>query len=54
MTYLRQKLQDSKITGLPEVISEEDAMKVLKELWNDPDKLLDKGEWLGVVYWKEE
>jgi len=54
--YLRLKVLDGKIIGLPEEITEQDAMKVLKEIWNNPNKWLDKGNRLRVdeyIYWKD-
>jgi len=55
MTYFRLLL-GSKIVGQPEEISEVDAMKVLKEHWNNPYVLLEQGEPLtvnGYMYWRE-
>jgi len=56
--YFRLKLvANGKIVGLPEEIAEQEAMKVLKEHWNNPDTFLEKGERLsvnGYLYWKEE
>jgi len=46
--YFRLKVLDGKTIGLPEEIAEQDAMKVLKEIWNNPNKWLDKGKRLRV------
>jgi len=58
MAYFRRKLKfwNGELIGLQEEISEEDAMKVLKEHWNNPKILLDRGQGLtvnGHLYYKE-
>ena len=57
MTYFRLKVLSGEITGLPEEISEEDAMKAELEYRNELAGILEKGgriEVNGYLYWKEE
>ena len=55
--YFRIKVMCGVRLGVPEVISEEVAMRYLKVVWSDPNALLDEGERLTVgefLYWKEK
>lgn len=54
-SYFRLELLGGEMTGLSEEITEQAAMKVLKQHWNNPNVFLDQGERLtvnGYVYWK--